>query len=200
MSDPDRDSVIDADADRGRDFVIDADVARAANAEAIVQLKHGDGAFIAQARRAALSAILKARHRAIFSPRLHGEWFRPDGRSPSGGAREWYTRMFERRLIVRLEAEPATADLSDAIDKHLPADVCPLAHKDAHLVAIACAHDHRILSGDDRARAQFARLAAQTGPPLSNLHWLNPIAPEVVPWLLERAPDHAPYHLAPPAP
>lgn len=184
---------------RGRDFVIDADVARATeDVDAIARLKRDDAthATIAQARRAALDAIVDARHRAIFSPRLHGEWFRADGRSPSRGAKQWYARMFERRLIVRLDAEPATADLSDAIDAHLPADVCPLAHKDAHLVAIACASDHRILSGDDRARAQFARLAAQTGPPLTELHWLNPVEPEVVPWLLERAPDHPPYRLA----
>lgn len=186
---------------RGRDFVIDADVARAAgDIEAIMRDKQPVTTSIAHARRAALEALYEARHRAVFSPRLHAEWFRRDGRSPSRGARVWYARMLERRLIVRLDTEPDATPISEAIDTHLTPDCRALAHKDAHLVATSCANGQRILSGDDRARAQFARLATLLGSALAGLHWCNPAAPDAVSWLRERAPDHPAHRLAPPTP
>lgn len=184
---------------RGRDFVVDADVARSADGAEAVERRDAADLSVAVARQRALDALLEARHRVVFSPRLHREWHPRSKRAPSRGARRWLARMVERRLLVRLVDEPSTAALDEAIDTHLAVDTRALAHKDAHLVAIACAHDRRIISGDGRARAQFARLAGCEGVEIGDVHWVDPVEPDAVDWLRARAPDRPAWTLAPPA-
>lgn len=185
---------------RGRDFVVDADVARSAEGAEAVERRDAGDLPVAVARQQTLDALLDARHRVVFSPRLHREWHPRSKRAPSRDARRWLARMVERRLLVRLAVEPSTTELDEAIDAHLPSDTRALAHKDAHLIAIAGAHGRRIISGDDRARAQFARLARCDGVEIGDVHWVDPIEPDVRRWLLARAPDRPDWTLAPPEP
>ena len=188
----------------GRRLVVDADVGRGA---ADVARAERTGAVDPRARAFArcLDAVLQARHRLVMGPTLREEWRRHVTGNCAGG--RWLARMIERGLVVLLDREPDADRVRDDARAHLPHEEIDAALKDPHLVAAAVAEgDRRVLSGDDRARDRYTRVAARASWPA--LHWVNPAwdvpgtgraaAEEVRAWLLERAPDRPEWTLGGP--
>ncbi len=165
----------------GRRFVVDADVARGAADPARIQ--RGEAHDVRGLRmRDCLKALRDAEHIVVFSPAVMGEW--REHQSPA--TRSWLARMTERRRVERV-SEPGGDWIRTAIAETLQGGDAGVASKDAHLVALACDQDQRLLSGDGKAREKFVRLVPL--PPLDHLHWVDPEWEAVRDWLLERAPD-----------
>jgi hypothetical protein len=106
--------------------------------------------------------------------------------------------MRDRKRILVIP-EPDASWLQDIIRARLQGGDYKTAEKDLHIVAIATtAADQRLLSGDDKAREKYKRVAEED-PRLARLHWVNPFKQVGVrTWLLARAPERLDWTLSAP--
>jgi len=172
-----------------RTFVIDADIARSARAQPRNRDKWPDAA------RAALDVLhalrSKSEYGAVFDGRLWREWDKHAGHA----ARRWRADMDSRNRLLLLQGPVNTSWIEEQIRCQLPADVQPIARKDAHLVALAAPKDRRrILSNDGRAREKFARI---NDTRINRIHWVK-AGEESVRWLRQGAEERPEWWLRPP--
>lgn len=132
--------------------------------------------------RRALQAILAICHRAVVSPALAEEY----EHHASGFGQRWLTWMARRSKIVQTPAKETGRARGWKQDPSFEAHERRAVEKDLHLVLAAWEADAVILSGDDAARALFARLTD-----LKYLGWARMTHNDVDGWLDDGAPAHA---------
>ena len=122
----------------------------------------------ARSCRDVLDAIYSQGYAAVMSPDLQAEW----KRHYSNYSRKWLRQMLGRKQVRRVSPQEIL-DLRAAIQNSgLSARKQAAADKDLHLVEAAASDDRRIISRDDKARAIFAGLSAESRP-LRQVAWVT---------------------------
>jgi hypothetical protein len=153
-------------------IVIDADVLRAASSS-----EH-EGAR-GKTCRDALGTVLRICHRAVVTDELREEYEAHWSRF----GRKWYVEMKSRN---KLFATPGSQrrQIDRAIERAgYGAAQEHAVQEDLHLVLAALEADKLVLSGDDTARALFARLA-----PVGHVGWASVNDRGALRWLERGAP------------
>ena len=159
----------------GRLLVIDADIARSSGLAS---------ATSARRSREILAATLECRLRVAYVGRVREEW----ERHASAFARSWLVRMHARKLVDDRVPIRSMRGLRSRIERQADAGSRDLMKKDVHLLETAAGGDQRIVSGDRRARVQFARLAREFKP-IGEVHWALFQSPGAVAWIESGAID-----------
>jgi hypothetical protein len=132
-----------------------------------------------------LVAILDFSHRIVVS----GPWLEEWQEHRSRYARSWLTKMYARRLVVKVIVK-GNPKMRSQVERAAPSEkVASELVKDLHLIEAALISDKRIASLDDEARNYFSQ-AAQSIRALGTICWVNPERPEELPieWLKAGAP------------
>jgi hypothetical protein len=134
-----------------------------------------------------LENVLNICHRVVMTSDIRDEWNKHQSRF----AREWLTRMVQKRKLVPLKDfsidQMLWKNLEDsaATDKERQQIV-----KDICLLEAALATDKRIISLDDKTARKYFSRAAQQIKPLQDIVWVNPELEEEnsISWLTQGAP------------
>jgi hypothetical protein len=169
-----------------RGIVIDTSVARSAGGRDATEGR-------AAASKDALELIRREKLRAVVSDELLEEYRRQTRMSLF--FRQWLVWMTDKERLWRVDAKPHRPTRL-AAQQILSPERQRAVEKDLHLVGAALASDRRVLSADDRMRADLVALTAQVRA-LAKIHWANPEAARCLDWLSRSAPDDRAWRLEP---
>ncbi len=167
-----------------RGLVIDTSVARSAGGRGAT-----DGR--AAASKDALELVRRGKLRAVISEALLEEYRRQIRMSRF--FRQWLAWMTDKERLWRVDGTPHRPTLR-AAEQILSPERQKAVEKDLHLVGAALAADRRVLSADDRMRADLSALTTEVRA-LAKLHWANPEVTGCLDWLSRAAPDDRAWQL-----